>query len=462
MNDVPAECACTKELRLNKHGWLAMIAAGCVLTAATASAQNLPAGTHSADAPDTAGTTQIRDAESALEQQDYKKAESTLKSLMEANPEAAHNGRVLYDLGFAQEHLGEGEAATQSYTAAIKLLPGFAEPQVALGLLDARAGRFDAAHSELLAATKLEAAAPATKARALRALARLDEDSNPQAAQDELLQALKLTPETVDDVLLGASLAERAGDYPDAEAAYRRALANAPDDVNAIAGLAHTLQAQKKLSDADAVLTTALKQYPNDPRLVAQAASLYAAEGKADEAIPLLEKMRAGDAAIAADPKVTRTLAGLYIVTGKDDDALRLDEHLLAATPNDPALLDEIGTEQVRVLQYAAAEATLMKAASMREAFHDDKAWALCESHLAFAASKNNDPKTSLLALQARSTILPDIPSTLFLEAIAHDSLHQREEAKRAYRAFLAAANGKYPDEEFQARHRLIALQNER
>jgi tetratricopeptide (TPR) repeat protein len=434
-----------------------------MFAAAGAMAQNLPAGTHSVDAPtpDDAGTAQIREAETALEQQNYKSAEATLQALMGQVPEAAHNGRVLYDLGFAEEHLGKGEAAAQAYAAAIKLLPGFAEPQVALGLLDARAGRLDAAHSELMTASKLESAAPATKARALRALARLDEDSNPQAAQDELLQALKLTPETVDDVLLGASLAERAGDYPDAEAAYRRALVNAPDDVNAIAGLAHTLQAQQKLPEADAVLTPALKQYPDDPRLVAQAASLYAAEGKASEAIPLLEKMRAGDAAIAADPKVTRMLAGLYIVAGKDDDALRLDEQLLAASPNDPALLDEIGTEQVRVLQYAAAEATLLKAAAMRSAFHHDKAWALCESHLAFAASKNKDPKTSLLALQARSTVLPDIPSTLFLEAIAYDSLRQREEAKRAYKAFLASANGKYPDEEFEARHRLIALQNE-
>jgi hypothetical protein len=30
----------------------------------------------------------------------------------------------------------------------------------------------------------------------------------------------------------------------------------------------------------------------------------------------------------------------------------------------------------------------------------------------------------------------------------------------RAYRAFLSVANGKFPDQEFQARHRLIALQN--
>jgi len=38
--------------------------------------------------------------------------------------------------------------------------------------------------------------------------------------------------------------------------------------------------------------------------------------------------------------------------------------------------------------------------------------------------------------------------------------LHQTKEAEKAYTAFLAVAEGKYPDQEFQARHRLIALKN--
>jgi hypothetical protein len=67
-----------------------------------------------------------------------------------------------------------------------------------------------------------------------------------------------------------------------------------------------------------------------------------------------------------------------------------------------------------------------------------------------------------LQALDARATVLPNTPSVLFLRAISYDSLHQRKLAIEAYRAFLTAAAGKFPDEEFEARHRLIALQNER
>jgi tetratricopeptide (TPR) repeat protein len=401
----------------------------------------------------------MRDAEAALEQQDYKTAEAKLKALLASSSESAKNGRALYDLGFAQEHLGEDDAAVKSYAASVAALPGFAEPQVSLGLLDARAGRTAAAHKELEAAAKLDTASPAIKGRALRALARLDEAQQPEAAQAELLAALRLTPETPDDVLMGAELAERGGDAVDAETAYRRALAMMPGDENATAGLAHVLQQQKKFAEAEAVLMPALKAHPDDPRIVAEAATLYASEGKAKEAIPLIEQMRAKDAAVAADPRVTRTLAGLYAVSGDDADALKLDMGLLTADAGDPTLLDDIGSAQVRLGQYAEAEATMQKAVAMRAAFHDDKAWALAESHLAFAASKNHDPKTTLAALGQRSTVLPDTASSLFLEATAYDTLRQRVEAAKAYKAFLAAANGKFPDEEFEARHRLIALQ---
>jgi tetratricopeptide (TPR) repeat protein len=402
---------------------------------------------------------QMQAAESALEQQDYKTAEAKLKALVAASPQNAINGRIQYDLGFAEERNGEEADAAKAYAASVAALPGFAEPQVALGLLDARAGRAVAAHAELLAASKLEAAAPALRARALRGLARMDEDRQPAAAQEELLLSLKLTPETPDDVVLGAELAERSGDAVDAEAAYRRALVLLPEDTNVVAGLAHVLQQQKKLTEADALLTPAVQAHPDDPRLVAQAASLYAAEGKAQDAIPLLERLRAKDAAVAADAKVTRMLASLYALAGDDAAALKLDLALLQVNPDDAPLLDDASVEQVRLMQYAEAEANSLKAVALRKGFASEQDWALAESHLAFASSKNHDPQMTLTALAARGTVLPDSPSSLFLEATAHDSLKQHKEAIVAYKAFLAAAAGKYPDEEFEARHRLVALE---
>ena len=421
----------------------------------------IPAGTRSVDdhSREDAVNQQIREAESALEKQDYKGAESKLRTLAATNPK---DGRILYDLGFAQERNGEEADAAKAYTASIAAIPDFADPKIALGLLDARSGRTEAAHRELVDAANLPNAAPELRARALRALAHLDESSQPEAASEELLAALKLTAETPDDVLMGAELAERAGDAADAEVAYRRALKLLPDDVDATAGLAHVLKQQGKLAEADAVLSGVLKEHPDDVRLIAQAATLYAAEGKEAQAIPLLEQLRAVDPKIAADPDTTRLLARLYYFNGNNAAAEKLYTALLTTTPKDPVLLDALGSPQVKQGHDAEAEATLAKAVAFREEFHDYQAWGEAAGHLAFAASKNNDPKTCLQALAARATVLPNSPTLLFLEAKAHDQLRQIKEAIAAYKAFLVLANGKFPDQEFEARHRLIALEHTR
>ena len=111
--------------------------------------------------------------------------------------------------------------------------------------------------------------------------------------------------------------------------------------------------------------------------------------------------------------------------------------------------------------KFAEAQAVLTRAVAEREAFPDDGAWGEAAGHLAFAASRNGQPEVALQALGARATVLPNSPATLFLEAISQDSLHHRKEAERAYHAFLAVAAGKLPDEEFEARHRLVALEHE-
>ena len=443
------------------HKFSLSLTASALLFAASAAAQNLPAGTREADAPSPqeAVNTQIRSAESALENGDYAAAITALKPLAAAQPKNAH---ILYDLGFAQEHTGDDTAAAASYKAAIAADPSLAEPQLALGLIDARNGRLDAAHRELQAAVNLSDANPAFRARALRSLAILDEHTDPDASRDELLEALKLTPETPADILLAARLAEHANAFPDAEAAYRRLLVLTPNDADAIAGLAHTLAAQGKTTDAEALLNSALKTTPADPRLLSQLAAVYGAEGKSEQAIPMIEQLRTSDSAAASNPAITRLLAHLYTLTGDNAKAEPLFRTLVAQNSQDPTLLDDLASTLVEQQNFAEAQTLLTKAVAMRSNFPSDSEWGEAAGHLAFAASRNHDPHMALQALGERATVLPNSPASLFLEATAHDTLHQYKDAERAYRAFLALAGGKYPDQEFQARHRLIALEHER
>ncbi|HEX4154963.1 MAG TPA: tetratricopeptide repeat protein [Acidobacteriaceae bacterium] len=446
--------------------------AGLLLVAALpAAAQNLPAGTHSANEPPTQSTqsaeqttnTELRSAESALERGDYTAAIAALKPLAAAQPKNAH---VLYDLGFAEEHSSDDTAAAAAYAEAIAADPTVPEPQIALGLLDARNGRTEAAHRELQTASQLSTAGPALRARALRSLAILDENTDPDAARDELLAALKLSPETPADILLTARLAEHASAFPEAEAAYRHLLTLTPGDPTATAGLAHALEAQDKPAEAETLLTTALKTHPGDPRLLSQLAALYGSEGNAAQAIPLLEnlqaQLRAANPGEAPDPAITHLLAHLYVLNGDFAKAEPLYRDLAAKDPTNPMRLDDLASTLVEEQKFTEAEALLKKSVAMRSNFPSDSDWAEAAGALAFAASRNHDPQITLQALAARATVLPNSPASLFLEATAHDSLHQFKDAERDYRAFLAIAGGKYPDQEFQARHRLIALEHER
>ncbi len=403
---------------------------------------------------------QIARANAALEARDYPAALKLLLPLAAANPQDPH---ILYDLASTQDALDQPTPAEQSYRAAIAADPTFLDPHVALGLLLARAARLPEARTELLAATALPTAAisdqdSALKARAYRALARIDQKPRPSDARDELLAALKLSPETPEDTLLAAELAAAAGNgAPAAEAAYRRLLAANPNDPAATAALARLLIQQTRAADAEALLTPALAAHPHDPALVAQLVSADCAEGKPAAALPEVEALHA---ATPNEPAVTRLLANLYLQSSDDARAEPLLAALSAKSPNDPTLADDRARTLIHLHRFAEAEAALTRALADPSRFPTPADLGNAAGDLAFAASANNNPELTLQALQLRATVLPTSAPVMFLTAISQDKLHHVKLAQQAYQQFLAASNGSNPDQEFEARHRLVALQH--
>lgn len=413
----------------------------------------LPAGTR--DVTEAPQQDPLRaQAADALNRQDYSTAVGLLTTLAQKNPKDA---QVLYNLGSAQDALNQAAAAEASYRKAIAAGPNMLEPHLALGLLLARSGKSQEAHTELAAAAAIPTGDPALRGRAYRAMARLDQQSNPSGASEELLAALKLTPETPDDTLLTGELAEATGDPAGAETAFRRLLATDPGNAEATAALVHLLIEQKKLDQAEPILTSALAKNPNDPTLNAQLADLYEQENKPDQAVPLVEKLHA---AHPQDAAITRLLARLYVRSTQYEKALPLYTALSAASPDDPTLLDDQADTLIRMHRAADAEPLLKRAIADPKAFPNPQAYGVAASHLAFAAANNNDPATVLQALELRAKVLPPSTSTLFLAATAHDKLHQVKEASDLYKQFLAAAKGQFPDEEWEAKHRLAALEH--
>jgi Tfp pilus assembly protein PilF len=429
--------------------------------------------------PDTVPAPQnvlIQKANDALAAGDFSAA---LKILTTLNTQTPNNPEVLYDLGLTLEALDpaalpadsaapdqKAPSAESYYRQSIDANPLFPASHVALGLLLARNNRPAEARPELLAATTIPDADPGLKARAFRALARLDQISKPPnlaAASDELLAALKLTPEQPDDILLSAEIAEASPDLPTAEKAYRRflALPEGAGDPQATAALAHILLVERHPSDAEALLTVAIAQHPGDPTFSAQLAQAYLASypPKIGQAIALLEALHAKD---PSNANITRVLARVYLETKHPDQADPLYAGLItaqAAHP-DPTLLDDRAEALLQLHRPAEAEKLLKQAVANPSAFPSPAAFADAATHLAFAASEIDDPRMTLQALTLRATVQQPSPSSLFLEATANDALHQTSKAVEIYKQFLAAAGGNFPDQESQARKRITELQH--
>lgn len=396
---------------------------------------------------------EVANAEAAIVKSDWRAAAATLNTFLASHPADA---RALFDAGYVADAQNRLDTAAAFYRRAVDANPNSFEARLSLGLLLARQGKPAEARPELLAATTLDPgeAGPALKARAWRALAQIDRPTpeNPgdaTQASNDLIEALKLSPETPDDTLLAANLAEVSGQYDAAEAAYRRLLNSDPKSASANAGLAHVLILRKQYPEAEKQIHLALEQDPDNPVLNAQLATALAAQDKA-EALPLLEKLHA---AHPNDKAITRMLADVLSDAGDAVGSDKLYVVLLAATPNDPALLVAHGQNLTRQLKYSEALAAFDKATKLDSANGD--AW----GGLAFAASKLHQTSLTLHALTVRSKYLPEVPATYFLWATSYDVLKDKVAAATYYHHFLDSSGGKFPDQEWQARQRLLVLE---
>jgi len=404
--------------------------------------QNVSPG-HAQTVPD-----ELAAAEALIVQSDWKSAAARLDVWLATHPADA---RGLFDAGYVADAMDRLDDAEGLYRRAVDANPKSFEARLSLGLLLARENKTEAARPELETATGLDPgdAGPAMKARAWRALAKIDSQGDPAKASDDLLEALKLSPETTSDTLLAGRIAEGSGEYAAAEKAYRRALEKDTNSAEAAVGLAHVLIAEKKFSEAETLLRAALEKRPDDPPLTAQLAAVLVAEDKG-EALPVVEKLHE---AHPDDAAITRMLAQILAEAGDYAGSDHLYQGLLKTSPSDPVLLIGHGQNLIRQLQYAPAYTAFDKATQADPG--DAEGW----SGLAFAASKTNRPDITLHALTERSKFLPEVPSTYFLWATAYDSLHQRVQAAAYYHHFLDASAGKFPDQEWQARQRLILLE---
>jgi predicted Zn-dependent protease len=200
---------------------------------------------------------------------------------------------------------------------------------------------------------------------------------------------------------------------------------------------------------AEEMLRKLAAAHPNDGAVRNQLGRTLAAEGKKDDAIAELEaglKLGPSDSA-------QRDLADLYADSAKYDKADALYRSLLEQTPKDPELHDDLGKALLKQHKFPEAQQEFMVAVSLKPDF------GAAFGDLAVAANENKNYVLAIKAADARAKFLPEIPISYFLRATAYDHLRDKKEAALNYHQFLNVANGQFPDQEWQAQQRLIAIE---
>src|SRR4051812_5394739 len=390
----------------------------------------------------------LAEAERDLDKQDYASAEPLLNKYLEAHSD---NYAAWYDLGFAYHQLGKHDDSVAAYRKSVSAKPGVFESNLNLGLALAEAGDVQA-EQYLRAATKLTPASNAARGhmRAWLALGRLLQATKPDEAIVAFRQAADLDPKTPEPHLDAGALLEKQQKPDEAEREYQQALSIAPDSSDALVALSNLYMREKRFDDAQGSLRKLVALHPNDASAHFQLGRMLAIAGKNEDATSEIE---AGLKLDPSDRKAQRDLADLDADLQKYDQAAQIYSVLITENPNDADLHSGFGRVLMKQKKFAEAEQELIKAAELKPGSGE------IYGELAVAANENKNYPLAIKAADLRAEYLPENPMSYFLRATAYDHLRDAKDAAKYYHQFLEVAGGKYPDQEWQAKHRLIAIE---
>jgi tetratricopeptide (TPR) repeat protein len=384
-------------------------------------------------------------AQEAADRRDYAAAAQNYQGYLAKRPDDAI---VHYDLGYAYTAMQRPADAQAEYEKAVSLDPKMAPAYLNLGLT-LLASDPGAAVGPLQHAVALMP----REARPLFLLGTALEHSGKLAPAIERYEAAEKLDEGNFDVrfALGRALlsARRA---PEAEAAFRAALASRPDAAEAHLGLAQSLIAEKKPEAAAAELDAYLESRPSDTGARIERAATLMDLGKHDDALAELDR------AAAAGPEGLRALklrSQIYFAERRYADAVPVLEKAAAIAPGDKDIAALLGHAYLEAKKYPDALRELATAYRMDPSAND------VLGDLVLAEYNNKNYSTALGALDALSKRKELPPDSWFIRAACYDKLGQPALALGAYRKFLQLNKDENSDMYFESAARVRALTRE-
>ncbi len=391
---------------------------------------------------------ELTQAESDIDKKDYAAALPLLQTVVAGDPA---NYEAWFDLGFVCNALGKTQESIDAYKKSVTAKADVFESNLNLGLMLAKAGQ-PGAEEYLRAATALTPTAHVDegRARAWLSLAHVLEGSKPDEAITAYQNEAALQPGDIEPHLSAGELLEKQNRFADARQEYKRAQAIDPNSADALTGLANIAMRGQQFAEAEEVLHMLIALHPDDAAAHLQLGRVMVTAGHDEEAV---QEFQTAMKLAPGDLTAQRDLADLYMALKKYDLAAAQYRELLAGKPNDADLHHSLGMSLLKQDKYADALPEFLTTVKLRP--NDGAAY----WDLAVAADSNKDYQLALRAVDARAQLLSDTALSYFLRATAYDHLRAFKPASENYHKFLDAANGKYPDQEWQARHRLIAIE---
>jgi superkiller protein 3 len=377
----------------------------------------------------------------ALDRGDYQQAEEIFSQLVAADPKDYF---AYFNLALAEVGLKKDDKAIANFKQTLELKPGLVQAQVNLGLVYLR---------------------------------------NDQAAEAiPLFQSLvNAKPDDAKGHQYLAEAYQGAGKWLEAGSEFQEVLKRDPKNARASLGVGESLLHQGKLDEAKPHFDQAVQLDPSLKPYLLEYAVALADAGHDDQALPLLAQFtndagacsKAGQlylkaqqpekaaesfgCAMRLDPTPANrlALATAYLRSNQKDKAVPLLKEALAAAPNDWELHMTIGRIYRDQKNYSEAANYFLNAAKLKPAGAD--AW----SELAGVLTLMQQYPQALAALDKLHELNAEKPGHYYLRAIILDKLHQLKPALASYQQFLRTSNGQNPDQEFQARGRIKALQHE-
>jgi len=377
----------------------------------------------------------------ALDAKQYAAAVDLFQKAVAADPKdfAAH-----FQLALAESLSGKDADAIAQYKNVLQLNPGLYQAQLNLGMLLVR-GKQPAEAVPLLKSAleqKPREFRPAFYlAEALRGTAQFE------PAQAAYTTAVELNPSSAAaESGLGATLAKQ-GRLSEAEPHFRKAATLDPSYRDGLLELASLYETNHQPKEAIALY----REFPQNTAAQERMGALLIETGQPSDAVASLEQVVAKSPSDAS----RLALAQAYAKSNHGEKAVPLVAQVVAAQPRDAELRMFYGhllRDEHKPLDAAQqfAAATQLKPDSV-------EAW----NELAGVLSVAGQYPQSIVALDRLRALHAETAGNLFFRAIAYDHMQDHKDAVESYRKFLEMSQGKFPDQEFQARQRIRIIEHE-